>query len=125
MRRRMAAKIQEYEEQLEALLAKCTSLEKQKSRLQSEVEILIMDLEKATNHAAQLEKRCSQLEKLTADLKSRIDELNMLLEAAQRDARAKAAELQKLQHEHEKLKDAKEALARENRKLQGKLSEMF
>lgn len=42
----MQAKITEYEEQLEALLNKCSSLEKQKSRLQSEVEVLIMDLEK-------------------------------------------------------------------------------
>lgn len=42
----MQQKISEYEEQLEALLNKCSSLEKQKSRLQSEVEVLIMDLEK-------------------------------------------------------------------------------
>lgn len=47
----MQQKITEYEEQLEALLNKCSSLEKQKSRLQSEVEVLIMDLEKATTHA--------------------------------------------------------------------------
>ena len=69
--RKMAQKIAEYEEQLEALLNKCSSLEKQKSRLQSEVEVLIMDLEKATTHAQQLEKRCAQLEKLNLDLKVR------------------------------------------------------
>ena len=51
LRRKMQQKITEYEEQLEALLNKCSSLEKQKSRLQSEVEVLIMDLEKATTHA--------------------------------------------------------------------------
>lgn len=46
LRRKLHQKMAEYEEQLEALLSKCSNLEKQKSRLQSEVEILIMDLEK-------------------------------------------------------------------------------
>lgn len=42
----MTQKTAEYEEQLEALLNKCSALEKAKSRLQSEVEVLVMDLEK-------------------------------------------------------------------------------
>lgn len=116
----MVAKFSEYEEQLEALLAKCSSLEKQKSRLQSEVEVLIMDLEKATTHAQNLEKRCSMLEKANQDLKSKIDEISILLENSQRDARIKAQELQKLTHEYEKLRDLKEQLAREVKKLTGK-----
>ena len=53
------------------------------------------------------------------DLKSKVDELIALLEAAQRDFRAKVAELQKLQHDYEKLKDQKDALLRENKKLSG------
>ncbi|KAF8774698.1 Paramyosin like protein [Argiope bruennichi] len=117
LRRRLAQKTAEYEEQLQALLNKCSALEKHKSRLQSEVEVLIMDLEKATTHAQNLEKRVSQLEKVNHDLKSKVDELIALLEAAQRDFRAKVAELQKLQHDFDKLKDLKEALARENKKL--------
>ena len=42
------------------------------------------------------------------------------MENAQRDARQKAADLQKLTHEYEKLRDIKEQLARENKKLNGK-----
>nr|SHD75397.1 RNA dependent RNA polymerase [Sarcoptes scabiei] len=123
LRRKMAQKISEYEEQLEALLNKCSSLEKQKSRLQSEVEVLIMDLEKATTHAQQLEKRVAQLEKLNLDLKNKLEEVTMLMEQAQKEARAKAAELQKLQHEYEKLRDQRDALARENKKLTDDLAE--
>jgi chromosome segregation ATPase len=115
----LQTKIAEYEEQLEALLAKCSNLEKQKSRLQSEVEVLIMDLEKATTHAQQLEKRCSSLERSNIELKSKIEEITMLLESAQRDARQKAMELQKLTHEYEKIRELKEQLARENKKLNG------
>lgn len=123
LKRKAAQRMQEYEEQLEGLINKCGSLEKQKSRLQSEVEVLIMDLEKATTHAQNLEKRCGQLEKVNADLRAKCEEITMLMENAQREARAKAAELQKLQHEHEKLKDAKAALERDVRKLQDDLNE--
>ena len=45
-RRKFHIRISEQEEQIESLMAKCTALEKQKSRLQSEVEVLIIDLEK-------------------------------------------------------------------------------
>ena len=51
-RRRLAQKTAEYEEQLQALLNKCSALEKHKSRLQSEVEVLIMDLEKVSINLA-------------------------------------------------------------------------
>lgn len=118
--RKMAQKISEYEEQLEALLNKCSSLEKQKSRLQSEVEVLIMDLEKATAHAQQLEKRVAQLEKINLDLKNKLEEVTMLMEQAQKELRIKIGELQKLQHEYEKLRDQRDHLARENKKLTGK-----
>ncbi len=121
----MAQKISEYEEQLEALLNKCSSLEKQKSRLQSEVEVLIMDLEKATAHAQALEKKVVQLEKINLDLKSKLEEVSILLEQTQKDLRVKIADLQKLQHEYEKLRDQKEALARENKKLTGKWEKFF
>ena len=94
-------------------------MEKQKSRLQSEVEVLIMDLEKATTHAQQLEKRCAALERANLDLKNKVEEVTILMENAQRDARQKAAELAKLMHEYEKLRDLKEQLARENKKLNG------
>lgn len=117
----MAQKISEYEEQLEALLNKCSSLEKQKSRLQSEVEVLIMDLEKATAHAQALEKKVIQLEKINIDLKNKLEEVSILLEQTQKDLRIKISDLQKLQHEYEKLRDQKEALARENKKLTGNL----
>lgn len=51
LRRKFSARIQEQEEHIEALLVKVNNLEKQKSRLQSEVEVLIIDLEKANNTA--------------------------------------------------------------------------
>lgn len=44
--RKYTTRLQEQEEHIESLVVKVNNLEKQKSRLQSEVEVLIIDLEK-------------------------------------------------------------------------------
>lgn len=54
LRRKYTVRIQEQEEHIESIVVKLNNLEKQKSRLQSEVEILIIDLEKVFQNA------CSQ-----------------------------------------------------------------
>jgi len=117
LRRKYQARIGEQEEQIEGLMAKCAGLEKQKSRLQSEVEVLIIDLEKSNSTARDLQKRVDQLERLNGDLKSKLDELAALLEQAQRDNRAKQSEIQRLTHELDKTREAKDALTRDNKKL--------
>lgn len=65
----MLQKQAEYEEQIEIMLQKVSQLEKAKSRLQSEVEVLIVDLEKAQNTIAILERAKEQLEKTVNELK--------------------------------------------------------
>jgi chromosome segregation ATPase len=117
LRRKFHARISELEEQIESLMAKCSGLEKQKSRLQSEVEVLIIDLEKANGTARELQKRVDHLERLNGDLKSKLDELGSLYEAAQRDLRQKTADIMRLSHELDKTRGEKDQLARENKKL--------
>ncbi|KAF2898013.1 hypothetical protein ILUMI_08154 [Ignelater luminosus] len=117
LRRKYNARISEMEEHIEALLVKVNNLEKQKSRLQSEVEVLIIDLEKANNTARELQKRVEQLERINVELKSRLDETIQLYDQAQRDLRNKQAEIQRLNHELDKTREQRDALARENKKL--------
>jgi chromosome segregation ATPase len=81
--------------------------------------VLIVDLEKAQNTIAILERAKEALERTVNELKQRIDELTVELEAAQRELRAALGELQKMKHLYEKAVEQKEALARENKKLQG------
>jgi len=50
-RKKLATRLQEAEEAVEATQAKCSSLEKTKQRLQGEVEELCMDLEKVGEEA--------------------------------------------------------------------------
>ncbi|RZC36450.1 paramyosin, partial [Asbolus verrucosus] len=117
LRRKYTARITEQEEHIEALLVKVNNLEKQKSRLQSEVEVLIIDLEKANNTARELQKRVEQLERINIDLKTRLEETVNLYEQSQRDLRNKQQELQRTVHELDKTRELKDQLARENKKL--------
>lgn len=117
LRRKYTARITEQEEHIESLLVKINNLEKQKSRLQSEVEVLIIDLEKANNTARELQKRVEHLERINLDLKTRLDETLAMYEASQRDLRVKQQEIQRLNHELDKTREQKDALARENKKL--------
>ncbi len=121
LRRKFHVRITELEEQINALIAKCSGLEKQKSRLQSEVEVLIIDLEKANTTARELQKRCEHLERINIELKSKLDEVTALYDAAQRDNRNKATEIVRLNHELDKTREQKDQLTRENKKLGGKL----
>nr|CAD7438488.1 unnamed protein product [Timema bartmani] len=117
IRRKYTVRLQEQEEQIETLLVKVNNLEKQKSRLQSEVEVFIIDLEKANNTARELQKRVEHLEKINIDIKTRLDETILLYENSQRDVRNKQTEIQRITHELDKTREQKESLTRENKKL--------
>ncbi|GAB0099798.1 Paramyosin, long form [Sergentomyia squamirostris] len=123
LRRKYTARIQEQEEHIESLLVKLNNLEKQKSRLQSEVEVLIIDLEKSNATARELQKRVDTLERTTIELKTRLEETVSLYEASQRDLRNKQAEVQRLNHELDKVKESNNLLARENKKLGDELGD--
>lgn len=120
LRRKYNVRLTEMEEHIESLLVKVNNLEKQKSRLQSEVEVLIIDLEKANNTARELQKRVEHLERANIELKSRLDETIQLYDQAQRDLRNKQTEIQRLNHELDKTREQRDGLARENKKLAGK-----
>lgn len=100
-------------------MVKVNNLEKQKSRLQSEVEVLIIDLERANNTARELQKRVDVLERTNIEIKARLEETLQLYETAQREIRNKQAELVRLINDLDKTKDQRDTLARENKKLGG------
>lgn len=58
-RKKLAIRLQEAEEAVEATQAKCSSLEKSKQRLQGEVEELCMDLDKVGEDTVALQ--CHEL----------------------------------------------------------------
>ncbi|KAH8319271.1 hypothetical protein KR067_002263 [Drosophila pandora] len=117
IRRKYQVRITELEEHIESLIVKVNNLEKTKTRLASEVEVLIIDLEKSNNSCRELTKSVNTLEKHNVELKSRLDETIILYETSQRDLKNKQADLVRTVHELDKVKDSNNQLARENKKL--------
>jgi len=117
IRRKFTIRIQEQEEHIESLVIKINSLEKLKLKLTSEVEILIIDLEKANSAARDFQKRVEILERTNIEIKTRLEESIQLYEVAQRDLRNRQTDIQRLTGELDKSRDQKDQLARENKKL--------
>lgn len=78
----------------------------------------------ANNTARDLQKRVEQLDRLSLDLKSKLDETTIAYETTLRDLRNKQTELQRVNHELDKTRDQKEALARENKKITGEINNL-
>jgi chromosome segregation ATPase len=95
-------------------LAKCASLEKSKCRLQCDVEELMVDVEKANASAASMEKKQKVFDRLVGEWRQRCEALTLELEAAQKEARALAAECVTLRAQGQEGAEASEAVRREN-----------
>lgn len=63
-RKKLALRLQDAEEAVEAINSKCSSLEKTKQRLQGEVDDLMMDVERSNAAAAALDKKQRNFDKV-------------------------------------------------------------
>lgn len=63
-RKKLAQRLQDAEESVEAANAKCSSLEKTKHRLQGEIEDLMVDVERSNTTAAALDKKQRNFDKV-------------------------------------------------------------
>lgn len=123
IRRKYTIRIQESEEHIESLQARLSKLEKEKSRMSSEIEILLIDLEKANNGIREYTKRIEILEKTNIEIKTRLEETITLYDQSQRDLRQKTQDYQRLSHELDATRDQKDQLSRDNQKMQKDLHE--
>ncbi|CAK9297639.1 unnamed protein product [Gordionus sp. m RMFG-2023] len=123
-RRRLAQKIAEFEEQLSQLHSRCTNLEKAKTRLQSELDVTLIDLDKANQTISLLESKVISLEKGLAEYKIKNEALLRELDEAQKLLRSAQSELAKARTENEKLNERNNALIRENKKLNDDIGEL-
>lgn len=135
--------MQDAEESIEAVNAKCSSLEKTKQRLQGEVEDLVMDLERANAQAANLDKKQRNFDKVKhrenmnteqcasetfiqqkqsfqvlAEWKQKYEEGQAELEGALKESHALSTEVFMLKNSYEEALDHLETFRRENKNLQ-------
>ena len=120
IRRKFTIRIQEQEEHIESLVIKINSLEKIKVKLSTEVEVLIIDLEKSNGISRDFQKRVEILERTNIELKTRLEESIQLYEQSIRDIRSKQVEIQRITVELDKTREHKDQLSRENKKMGGK-----
>ncbi|XP_063066789.1 myosin heavy chain, fast skeletal muscle-like [Engraulis encrasicolus] len=123
-KKKLAMRLQEAEEQIEAVNSKCGSLEKTKERLQGEVEDLMIDVERANALAANLDKKQRNFDKILSEWKQKFEESQAELEGAQKEARSLSTELFKMKNSYEEALDHLETLKRENKNLQQEISDL-
>ncbi|XP_053299181.1 myosin heavy chain, fast skeletal muscle-like [Pleuronectes platessa] len=123
-KKRLAQRLQEAEEQIEAVNSKCASLEKTKQRLQSEMEDTMVDVEKSNSLAATLDKKQRNFDKILAEWKQKFEETQAELEGTQKESRSLSTELFKLKNSYEEALDHLETMKRENKNLQQEISDL-
>ena len=76
---KLAQRLQDAEEAVEAVNAKCSSLEKTKHRLQNEIEDLMVDVERSNAAAAALDKKQRNFDKVDTKQAHMSNTNNMIL----------------------------------------------
>ncbi|CAI5676373.1 unnamed protein product [Oreochromis niloticus] len=123
-KKKLAQRLQEAEEQIEAVNSKCASLEKTKQRLQNEMEDLMVDVERSNSLAATLDKKQRNFDKILAEWKQKYEESQAELEGTQKESRSLSTELFKLKNSYEEALDHLETMKRENKNLQQEISDL-
>ncbi|XP_061702265.1 myosin heavy chain, fast skeletal muscle-like [Syngnathoides biaculeatus] len=123
-KKKLAQRLQEAEEQIEAVNSKCASLEKTKQRLHNEMEDLMVDVERSNSVAATLDKKQRNFDKILAEWKQKYEESQAELEGAQKESRSLSTELFKLKNSYEEALDHLETMKRENKNLQQELADL-
>ncbi|KAM4692080.1 myosin-1B-like isoform 2-T2 [Rhinophrynus dorsalis] len=123
-KKKLAQRLQEAEEHVEALNSKCSSLEKTKQRLQMEVDDLMMDVERSNAAATALDKKQRNFDKIVSEWKQKCEESHSELEASHKESRTLNTELFKLRNAYEVSLDQLETIKRENKNLQQEISDL-
>ncbi|XP_037834647.1 myosin-4 [Kryptolebias marmoratus] len=117
-KKKLALRLQDAEEAVEAVNSKCSSLEKTKQRLQGEVEDLMMDMERSNSAASALDKKQRNFDKVVSEWKQKYEEGQAELESALKEVRSLGTENFKMKNAFEECLEQLETLKRENKNLQ-------
>uniref|UniRef100_A0A3Q3L319 Uncharacterized protein n=1 Tax=Labrus bergylta TaxID=56723 RepID=A0A3Q3L319_9LABR len=123
-KKKLALRLQEAEEAVEAVNSKCSSLEKTKQRLQGEVDDLMMDVERSNAAAAALDKKQRNFDKVLSEWKQKYEEGQAELESAVKEARGLGTEIFKMKNAFEECLEQLETLKRENKNLQQEIMDL-
>jgi len=124
LKRKLNAKLQDTESQLESALGKAASAEKANQRLRGELEDLTIEVERTSAIANQAEKRQRSFDKVVDEWKRKVADLQAELEKSQKESRSISAEVYKLKAQLEESHDTTEAVRRENKNLTDEIHDL-
>lgn len=119
LKKKMMIRINELEETISTISSKLTNIEKQKSRLSQEIEVLILDLEKANNNHRECKSRLEIIEREHRTLVVKHEELSVIYDQTCKDLKIRISDLSKAHNDLETLKEQYERLHLEHKKLSG------
>ncbi|KAM9208921.1 LOW QUALITY PROTEIN: uncharacterized protein MYH16 [Dugong dugon] len=122
-KRKLAARLLEAEEEAETTQDQATSLEKNKQRLQAEVEDLTIDLEKANAAAAALDKK-QLFDKMLAEWQQKCEKLQVEMDSSQ-ECCMYMTESFKIKTAYEESLEHLESVKKENKTLQKKIKDLI
>merc|ERR1712050_507354 len=122
---KLAAKVAEAEENIEALNTKIASTEKTKHRIESELEELAMEYERTHAAAVITEKRAHNFDKVVGEWKCKADDLMSELDACRSESRNYGSEVYRLKAAYDEATEQLDVVRRENKNLADEIKDLL
>merc|ERR1712180_504519 len=124
-RLKLAARLEEAEQQIEQLNFKNCSLEKVKARISSEYDAMYAEYERANALASSAEKKQRNFERVITEWKMKVDDLARDVDASQLEARSYSAELFKMKAQYDESLEHLDVVRRENKTLAEEIKDLL
>jgi len=124
-RLKLSARLEEAEQQIEQLNFKNGSLDKVKARIQTEVETMNMECERAQALAAAAEKKQRNFDKVISEWKIKVEDLSHDVDASQKEVRHYSTELFRMKACYDESLEHLDTVRRENKALSDEIKDLM
>ncbi|KAK8736466.1 hypothetical protein OTU49_005019 [Cherax quadricarinatus] len=124
-RLKLAARLEEAENQIEHLNQKNISLDKAKQRITAELEEVQIAAERAQNLAISAEKKQKQFDRIISEWKVKVDDLAVELDSSQKECRNYSSELFRVKSAYEENLGSLDSVRRENKTLADEIKDLM
>merc|ERR1719494_1723586 len=125
VRLKLAARLEESEQQIENLNMKNVGLEKTKQRVCADLEEMQVEVERAQHLANAAEKRQKSFDKVVVEWKLKVDDLAAELDGSQKECRNYSTELFRVKAAYEENLEQLDSVRRENKNLADEIKDLM
>ncbi|XP_045582191.1 myosin heavy chain, muscle isoform X2 [Procambarus clarkii] len=124
-RLKLAARLEEAEDQIEQLNVKNMTLEKTRQRIATELEDMQIEVERAQALANAAEKKQKNFDRIISEWKMKVDDLAAELDASQKECRNYSTEHFRIKAAYEENLEQLDAVRRENKNLADEIKDLM